>query len=345
MPGGEDSFHLFRVKDGRSNSKADTFFVRPKQVGSEDFQPRAVYTESLDGAVTGGQRVEDLAGSNLSISGGSLQTTGLAADDASYVTTQAEAGLSNETVASSLDAVYGSPVGVGGADLRFNDGRAVEDAGGNPHLTFNQGGSTDVQRPLSFVNLTGTPTFGGHDHTAGGLTAVPAGGLDTPFTDLQAVYGSPVFVGSTNLRLATGQAIEDGSGTTRVQITNSDTELRSEAGDSDNKISVGDSIGTFVNTTSGFTIRDQSGAFNAVQYTTASSAPGTLELTNTKLDVGGNTIGTSTDSFSIDMELGNLRFRGPNSNDVQDPFITNKTGLNPTEIIAEDGAGNRTTLT
>jgi len=131
MPGGEDTYHLLRAKDERSNSKADTFFIRPRGIGTPDKQVESFHTEAIDGDVTGGAgEITDLTGTNLSVTNGVLEASGGAPPDASYVTTAAEAGLSNETVADDLRSVFGTPVPVGTADLQLGSSQSIEDEDG-----------------------------------------------------------------------------------------------------------------------------------------------------------------------------------------------------------------------
>lgn len=324
MPGGEDSFHLFRVKDGRSNSKADTFFVRPKQVGSEDFQPRAVYTESLDGAVTGGQRVKDLAGDNLSINGGTLSAADSAPQDGPYVTTQSESGLSGETVATDLEAVYGSPVPVGSTDLRLDTGQSIEDGSGSIRVLASSIGTRlftesgvfgfDVRDAENggriFKEADGNVIRDGEggfsavnyntDPTAGTLS-LPNAVLDAP-NGIDSSSGPVEVLSGNNLRLATGRSIEDGGGTRRFDLFQDATRIANDAGNG--AVFARDGLATqfnaFANTP--VRIRDQEGDFTALKYTTSSSSPGTLELANAVLDFQAGQASTTGDSMTADPE-------------------------------------------
>lgn len=109
--------------------------------------------------------------------------------------------------------------------------------------------------------------------------------------------------GGNDLRLATGQAIEDGGGTARFSLNVANTVIRDESGepafvaDKSNKTELSGYSGQPV------TIEDREGGFTAIQYDTSASAPGTLELTNANLDAGGNDI-TNVGSVSTD-ELSN----------------------------------------
>lgn len=131
MPGDDKGPDLIRVKDSSSNSKADTFEIEPKAVGKEgntqtvrvgreleipqfDDPTNAPQADGLIIWVTGDgsdpQGLYQFDGSSF------VQTGGGAPTDASYVTTQAEAGLSNETV-------YGESLDVEDLGTQGTDGQ------------------------------------------------------------------------------------------------------------------------------------------------------------------------------------------------------------------------------
>jgi hypothetical protein len=144
-----------------------------------------------------------------------------------------------------------------------------------------------------------------------------------------------------NLRIATGQAIEDGSGNQRLSLQSVGTFLRrpdqsAAFGAEDNRIRV------YTDSTHPFQVRDQEGAFNAVQYTTSANAPGTLELTNANLDTNGNPIligGTLSDGGD------HINFGNRLSPTSVPP--TGETTLYAIdgELRAQDDDGNQTILT
>jgi hypothetical protein len=100
-----------------------------------------------------------------------------------------------------------------------------------------------------------------------------------------------------DLRLNTGQAIEDGSGTSRLRALSDSTIIDDDAGSFQFLASStdGPQIKAPTATNYGFRLRDAQGSFTAVQYTTSASAPGTLELTNANLDVNTGVTGAITD--------------------------------------------------
>lgn len=104
-----------------------------------------------------------------------------------------------------------------------------------------------------------------------------------------------------NLRISTGQAIEDGGGTTRLTFDSDQTRLWSETGQTGGTprmyLKDGSYTRIYATSTSPFQIFDDNGTFKAVEYQTAGSAPGILELANADLrlynghqikDISGN---------------------------------------------------------
>jgi len=153
MPGEQGSYDLIRTKDERSNSKADTFFIAPKGLGNEENQIQDLQTEAIDGDVTGSQRVETLAGSNLSISGNALTVASsavysdekaqdavgnnvdgtLAYDDAAPSFGVADGAIGTQqlnTPFTDLTTLHATPVTVGASDLRVQNGQGIEDTDG-----------------------------------------------------------------------------------------------------------------------------------------------------------------------------------------------------------------------
>lgn len=108
--------------------------------------------------------------------------------------------------------------------------------------------------------------------------------------DLQ-LYGSGGLIDASlspaNFRLATGQAIEDGSGTERIKIFNSRTSLQFEDGDNGIVLSKNSISGFNAYSGTPIVIQDREAGKTAVEYTTSATAPGTLELTNSMLRADG----------------------------------------------------------
>ena len=100
--------------------------------------------------------------------------------------------------------------------------------------------------------------------------------------------GGPVAVEETDLRLDTGQAIEDGDGNRRLNVADDSTTLRYPDGES--AVHVRDGVGTYFSPREGDgntsrIIYDAVGGHEAVNYVQSSSSPGTLELTNADLEI------------------------------------------------------------
>jgi len=200
-----------------------------------------------------------------------------------------------------------------------------------------------------------------------GENSVQQGDLDTPLSDLGAVYGDPVDSGgatltdttrdfleveSTDLRLATGQVIEDGSGTERFDLNSSFTRVK--GGDGGDAIILNDSFGYDIQPTADapHRVKDKEGNFTAFQYTTSASAPGTLSLDNAQLQT------EVTNGISVEDSgtTSRLRVSPGNASSSQSPqikFRTQTAGTrvvlkavsNTPELVATDGNGNQTTLT
>jgi len=344
MPGGSDSFDLLRTKDRQSNSKADTFFINPKGVGSAANQVQQFHTEAINGNVTGGTRVEDLVGNNLSISGGSLQAATGAPTGASYVTTQSESGLSNETVASTLQAVYGNPVPVGAADLRLDTGQSIEDGSGTERVLIGSGGTvvsddagddvltafsgfaTDLQarsnrRVGIFDQESGSIAVQYDTNPTTGTLSLPNAVLDAP-NGIESSSGPVEVLSGNNLRLATGQSIEDGSGTSRLFIGASSVNIAGPGGNSLAFFNDSSVIALRPRANAPLEIRDQEGTFIALTYITSASPPGTLKLPNAVLDFQAGQASTTNDSMTanpesqtedgfIEVEINGSRFQIP----------------------------------
>jgi len=113
-----------------------------------------------------------------------------------------------------------------------------------------------------------------------------------------------------DLRLASGQSIEDGSGAQRLQILSSQTILNTQNGNNAfvAKEGAANKINAYFDTP--INIEDREGDFRAVKYLTSSSAPGTLELTNAVLDFQTGQASTTNDSMTANPET-----------DTEDGFI------------------------
>jgi hypothetical protein len=91
-----------------------------------------------------------------------------------------------------------------------------------------------------------------------------------------------------------------------------------------------------------FVVQDQLGGFTALQYTTSSSVPGTLELTNSYMDIPGG-------EYPFGIQIGPRTNSSDESRQLT--FIDELSGRarlyakNDGELIAENNSGQTTTLT
>jgi len=127
---------------------------------------------------------------------------------------------------------------------------------------------------------------------------------------------------SSDLQLQTGQSLVDGSGTARVELLSDRTRLVDN-----NDVDIMNAIGGFetnINVTAGrpLTVLDKDGGFDALQYSSSSSPPGTLTLDNAVVDFQaglGSTTGDSmtanpesdTEDGFIEVEISGTRFQIP----------------------------------
>jgi len=178
------------------------------------------------------------------------------------------------------------------ADVSSSAGSAITD------LNFDNFGHVTGASSSSFdnryVNASG-------DTVSGTLTVT---GIDldgSGITDLSQTFLA-LDLNGKDLRMATGQDIEDGSGNRRFTLATSGTEIINETGTGSPSISVSSQTGTIEESvTSSWTIRDATGSFDGVTYRSASTSPGTLELSNADLDIPGALF---SDKSTGDLDIG-----------------------------------------
>jgi hypothetical protein len=260
-------------------------------------------------------------------------------------------GSQNVTSPPDLATLTGSavPVDLAGGDLRMEDGARLLDTSGDSRLEL-ETDRTRVNDPGGRVRLdVGTSTilsFYGDDSPQfmfdqeGGFNAVrfrtassSPSTLELSNTELDmagqsitdSAQGFLDLSGASNdVRIATGQAIQDESGTNRVSAEANSTSLRGQNGDLALVLTEGSRFGFNPTSSETVDIFDASGGFTALQYTTSSSAPGTLELGNAELDLTSN-------QLLFDDEGGG----------TQPAIFTDSNG----EIIARNDDGTTTQLT
>jgi len=120
--------------------------------------------------------------------------------------------------------------------------------------------------------------------------------------------GSPAIDAQGDVDVATGSAIRDGSGTSRFEVGAGETRIDAYS-------------------TEPIVVQDNEGGFDAVTYSTSASAPGTLSLDNSKLDMSGQYIdGIDYLSSGLGSGLGEVNF----------------SSVNDVIIKTDDGAGSKT---
>jgi hypothetical protein len=151
----------------------------------------------------------------------------------------------------------------------------------------------------------------GFDTNDPGVNTVQEDDLDTPFSELTAVYGTPVRVGNNaDLRVQTGQNIEDGSGTLRLGIGDDRTLISNESGQTALDLKANRAHDLLATATEPVRVFDSQGGFFAFTYSTSSSKPGALLVQNTVLDFQAGQASTTTDSMAANPET-----------DTEDGFI------------------------
>lgn len=234
-----------------------------------------------------------------------------------------------------LVANEGGPFDLSGTaqDLRLATEQSIEDGSGNRRLTT--GENTDI-RSKGDTNSKINLIDGANSQTALRIregnpveTLLPSGGLlieseaSPAENGLKLSYDSssnsgiiharqpgiadnPLELRSSlvdlsaknqNLRLATGQAIEDGSGTNRIGFESQKTEILDDNGLDGVEYISGAGYYHKARASEPWIVQDRQGSFDAVKYKTSSSAPGTLALPNANLQMQNNSI--TTNNFEV----------------------------------------------
>lgn len=174
----------------------------------------------------------------------------------------------------------------------------------------------------------------------------PTEGSNTEYFRINA--GGPIEVMGTDLRLNTGQSIEDGSGNRRFGLQSTGSIIRTETGGAGQKIA-DDGLWHYADNGKPFIVYDNEGSFYGIRYTTSASSPGTLELTNADLhmyDTGiirsstySNTYyGFDNNQLEISSDVGVSVDIDANNNGTSASFdITNDGGANTLLKINEGG--------
>lgn len=241
-----------------------------------------------------------------------------------------------------------------------------DDTGDSPILV--QENANDLQLSVLNNGQTGIST------TSPGATLGVGGDLNFPNSnDIQAAGTDAIrFDSSQNVEIPNGKlnasqgvqinvgnGIADGGGTNRVKIADTYTSLRHADG---NDAFTAMSGKTLIKTVKGpLVVEDSQGVFTAFEYTRSAAAPGSLNLTNANLDMGGSMLtnitvdGTDTLRFdgsqNVEIPNGNLNMSDNNVTDVDDikqdggNFFDGSNTGNGKRITGIDSDGTITTTT
>jgi hypothetical protein len=229
--------------------------------------------------------------------------------------------------------------GAGAFDTGTNTRRSADES------TLTDGSSLDSPQDVyrgyydsddtSGVNPTTADASVEHDVNNDGTSTL---GFDVQGTRLlNLLSGGPLELPNSGLRISTGQAIEDGSGTRRVQLLDSTRTIIFNGGGEvafDADSGVGHGIKAY--STSPFFIEDNEGDFNAVQYDTSASAPGKLDLTSATARFG------ASPSSPIGGNAGHI-YSGGNLNNTQfgDLIIELRSDGNPNRTVTFVSEGEK----
>jgi hypothetical protein len=232
---------------------------------------------------------------DVSISGGLTLDGDLTAQNGETIWDESATYIPNARLQNDAMTIAGNSVSLGGSTAinhsnlsnifsddhhtRYSNEEAQDAVGGilGSNFTYDDSGNT-ITLDDNFVLNTGDTMSG--TLTANGAPAIDAGG---------------------NIDVATGSAIRDGSGNSRLFVLSGATRIDDDAGNPAYEGKAGSYNQVFARSGQPFRVRDANGNFDAVSYTTSSSAPGTLELTNADLSMPDDLnvrFGTN-DDFSI----------------------------------------------
>jgi hypothetical protein len=254
MPGGEDQFDRFHVLSPEFSGKTKTDRFNPRTIGDKK-RPGQLHlpVESDPAANRGGE------GAAVVVDGSGSQPAGL---------------YFNNPASGSFERVQTATGGTAVAPF------LVEDTDGTDRFRVNDGGPTevvagDLRLPTGSALEDGT-----------GAERVTVNSADTELRAGSGVVSLP----SDDLQLPTGGEIQDGAGTPRVGLRSIDTQVLDEAGRVGFEMSNGFANALRAYSDQPFRVRDREGSFKAIEYQTAASAPGDLELTNADLITAGRSI-------------------------------------------------------
>jgi hypothetical protein len=137
-----------------------------------------------------------------------------------------------------------------------------------------------------------------------------------------------------DLRLGTGQAIEDAAGNPRLQLEQNNTQVLSETGNTSSPkiwLNDGNTPDFRLYTATSLDVVDYNGGFTSIKYVTSASSPGTFELTNAELEHG-------TEKAIVHISR-TVTFGNTNWNDVF--TVTGDDTAGELTVVSPDNSSNR----
>ena len=160
------------------------------QVGTETDPLQSLYTEELDGGVTGGSALTDLTGAGLSIRSGTLSASGASAWDSDgsglLVPSGSETGVGSiDTVQSDAELTFDTDGGDRALELGVPTTHGTNEAGGN----FVAGHPNNAADGGLGVVIGGGGRAGGDENTVGANYTTVGGGFNNAASGKRATVG------------------------------------------------------------------------------------------------------------------------------------------------------------
>ncbi len=158
------------------------------------------------------------------------------------------------------------------------------------------------------IGAMGLASASGLKLTESGVSGISGFNISDSGSDYFRVKdGGPVEVLNAGLRIPTGKSIQDGGGGDRLNILSNGTFLYDESGQTKFGTQDGSYTRIYADSSQPFYIRDQEGGFDAVEYSTSSSKPGTFKLSNSVLKTGKAALGSFQTDIVQDSDGGQTR--------------------------------------
>jgi hypothetical protein len=177
----------------------------------------------------------------------------------------------------------------------------------SPTVVFSGATGTGIYRD-------GTADWGVSIDGTEALTIGSSAGVSLPNGTLTA-QGSPAIDAQGDIRLATGQSIEDENGTKRVEFASDYTAVYSNTGRISFNTNDGTATRAYAYSDQRFDVYDSEGSFNAIKYSTSASAPGTLTLDAYTYIKDGAGLVVGNDSFESGRGLHDTQILGTGLSD------------------------------